>query len=96
MDLRLDEPLPLTARFALTRRQNAFRRYYLGRGRLPRVDRLHPADVRSLTYDSAVPISVQTVQSNFEQGYDMMSAQDGPNNVQARINVDTAHCITPP
>lgn len=59
-------------------------------------NRLHPADVRSFTYDNAATISVQTIQGYFEQGYDVVSAQDGPNNVQARINVNTARGITPP
>ncbi|MFH2006078.1 MAG: glycerophosphodiester phosphodiesterase family protein [bacterium] len=59
-------------------------------------NRLHPAGVRSFTYDSAIPISVQTIQGYFEQGYDVVSAQDGPNNVQARITVNTARSITPP
>lgn len=59
-------------------------------------NRLHPAGVRSFIYDRATPISVQTIQGYFEQGYDVVSAQDGPNNVQARINVNSARGITPP
>jgi hypothetical protein len=59
-------------------------------------NRLHPAGVRSFTYDSATPISVSTIQGHFEHGYDVVSAQNGPNNVQARKNVNTARGLSPP
>ncbi|MBI5481209.1 MAG: hypothetical protein HY906_20290, partial [Deltaproteobacteria bacterium] len=59
-------------------------------------NRLHPAGIRSFTYDSATPISVATIQGYFEHGYDVVSSQNGPNTVQARINVNTARGISPP
>jgi hypothetical protein len=59
-------------------------------------NRLHPAGIRSFTYDSATPISTATIQGYFENGYDVVSAQNGPNNVQARKNVNTARGISPP
>jgi hypothetical protein len=57
---------------------------------------LHPAGIRSFTYDSAAAPSVATLQGHFESGYDVVSAQSGPNNVQARKNVNTARGISPP
>jgi hypothetical protein len=59
-------------------------------------NRLHPAGVRSFTYDSATPISTATIQGYFEHGYDVVSAQNGANNVQARKNVNTARGLSPP
>ena len=59
-------------------------------------NRLHPAGVRSFTYDSTTGISVGTIQGHFEGGYDVVSANNGPNNVQARQNVNTARGISPP
>ncbi|HEY3353607.1 MAG TPA: hypothetical protein VGQ83_10180, partial [Polyangia bacterium] len=58
--------------------------------------RLHPAGVRSFTYDSAAVLSVATTQGYFEGGYDVVSSQSAANNVQARKNVNTARGISPP
>lgn len=58
--------------------------------------RLHPAGIRSFTYDSAAAPSVNLLQGHYESGYDVVSAQNGPNNVQARTNVNTARGISPP
>jgi glycerophosphoryl diester phosphodiesterase len=58
--------------------------------------RLHPGGVRSFTYDSAVPISVQKIQAYFEGGYDVVSSQAAANSVQARKNVNTDRGVSPP
>jgi len=58
--------------------------------------RLHPAGVRSFTYDSATPLSIATIQSYFEHGYDVVSSQSAANAVQARRNVNSARGISPP
>jgi hypothetical protein len=58
--------------------------------------KLHPAGIRSFTYDDAASPSVAALQAHFESGYDVVSAQNGPNNVQARKNVNTARGISPP
>ena len=59
-------------------------------------NRLHPAGVRSFTYDSAATLSVAKTQQYFEGGYDVVSSQSAANNVQARKNVNTARGISPP
>jgi hypothetical protein len=59
-------------------------------------ERLHPAGVRSFTYDSATPLPTATIQSYFEHGYDVVSTQSAANGVQARRNVHSALGIEPP
>lgn len=59
-------------------------------------DRLHPAGVRSFTYDSATPLSVAAIQSYFEHGYDVVSTQSAANAVEARRLVHAARGISPP
>ena len=59
-------------------------------------ERLHPAGVRSFTYDSATPLSVAAVQSYFEHGYDVVSTQSAANAVEARRIVHAARGISPP
>jgi hypothetical protein len=58
--------------------------------------RLHPAGVRSFTYDSTTPLSEAKIQSYFEGGYDVVSSQSAANDVQARQVVNTARGVSPP
>jgi len=58
--------------------------------------KLHPANVRSFTYDSSVTASVQQLKALFDGGYDVVSAQTAANNVQARKLVNQARGISPP
>jgi hypothetical protein len=58
--------------------------------------RLHPAGVRSFTYDDAAMLSVAKIQSYFESGYDVVSTQSAANAVQARKAVHAARGVTPP
>jgi len=59
-------------------------------------ERLHPAGVRSFTYDSATPLSVAAIRSYFENGHDVVSTQSAANAVEARRNVNAARGISPP
>jgi glycerophosphoryl diester phosphodiesterase len=59
-------------------------------------DRLHPAGVRSFTYDSATPLSVAAIRSYFEHGYDVVSSQSAANAVEARQAVNSARGVSPP
>ena len=59
-------------------------------------ERLHPAGVRSFTYDSATPLAIATIQSYFEHGYDVVSTQSAANAVEARRSVNSARGISPP
>lgn len=58
--------------------------------------KLHPANVRSFTYDSSLTASVQQLKAYFTGGYDVVSAQTAANAVQARIQVNQARGISPP
>jgi len=58
--------------------------------------KLHPANVRSFTYDSSLTASVQQIVAYFNGGYDVVSAQTAANAVQARIQVNQARGISPP
>ena len=58
--------------------------------------RLHPAGVRAFTYDSSGTASVQEFKALFDQGFDVVSANATPNNLQARIQVNQGRGITPP
>jgi hypothetical protein len=58
--------------------------------------RLHPAGVRSFTYDSTTPLSVATIRGYFQGGYDVVSTQSAANGVQARQIVNTARGVSPP
>jgi hypothetical protein len=59
-------------------------------------DRLHPAGVRSFTYDNAAAPSVAQLSAHYDAGYEAVSSQSGPNGVQARAATNTAHGVTPP
>jgi len=58
--------------------------------------KLHPANVRSFTYDSSITASVQQLKALFDGGYDVVSAQTAANAVQARMQVNQARGISPP
>ena len=58
--------------------------------------RLHPAGIRSFTYDSATPLLAAKIQAYFEGGFDVVSTQSAANAVEARKKVNTAHGYFPP
>ncbi len=58
--------------------------------------KLHPAGVRAFAYDNSATASVAELQGLFTEGFDVVSAQTGANDVQARIAVNTARGVSPP
>jgi len=58
--------------------------------------RLHPAGIRSFTYDSAAAASVRSFEGLFNDGFDVVSANATGNNLQARMRVNMARGIAPP
>ena len=58
--------------------------------------KLHPAGIRSFTYDSTAVLSAAKIQSYYEGGYDVVSTQSAANAVTARKTVNTARGISPP
>ncbi len=58
--------------------------------------RLHPAGVRSFTYEDSQFATTGDLQALFEAGYDVVSANTGANAVEARIAVNQARGVTPP
>lgn len=58
--------------------------------------RLHPAGIRSFTYDSATPLLAPKIQTYFEGGFDVVSTQSAANAVQARKVVNAARGVVPP
>jgi hypothetical protein len=58
--------------------------------------RLHPAGVRSFTYDSSATAGVAELQALYQKGFDVVSAQTGANNVKARIAVNQSRGVSPP
>lgn len=58
--------------------------------------KLHPAGVRSFTYDSATPLLTAKIQAYFEGGFDVVSSQSAANAVEARKKVNTANGYLPP
>jgi glycerophosphoryl diester phosphodiesterase len=58
--------------------------------------RLHPAGIRSFTYDSSVTAPVSELQGLYTQGFDVVSSQAGTNGVQAREAVNQSHAVSPP
>jgi Glycerophosphoryl diester phosphodiesterase family len=58
--------------------------------------KLHPANVRSFTYDSAATASVADLRGLFEHGFDVVSANATANDLQARAAVNAARGISPP
>lgn len=57
---------------------------------------LHPAGVRAFTYDNAATASVAELQALYDQGFDVVSSQQGENGVAARRIANQARGITPP
>ena len=58
--------------------------------------KLHPANVRSFTYDSSATASVAELKALFDQGFDVVSANTTTNNGAARVAVNTGRSISPP
>jgi len=58
--------------------------------------RIHPAGLRSFTYDSAQVATVAHLQGLFETGFDVVSSNAGANDVQARINANQSRGVSPP
>src|SRR5258706_3816303 len=58
--------------------------------------KLHPAGVRAFIYDNAAAPSVAQLEAHYTAGFDAVSSQSGTNGVQARVDVNTAHGISPP
>ncbi len=59
-------------------------------------DQLHPAGVRSFTYDSAASPSASQLGAHYTAGYDAVSSQSGPHGVEARSTANTARGVSPP
>lgn len=58
--------------------------------------KLHPAGIRTFTYDSATPLLTNKIQAYFEGGFDVVSTQSAANAVGARKKVNTARGYSPP
>jgi hypothetical protein len=58
--------------------------------------RIHPAGLRTFTYQDAELATVSQLQALFEKGFDVVSANAGANAVQARISVNQARGVDPP
>jgi Glycerophosphoryl diester phosphodiesterase family len=58
--------------------------------------KLHPAGVRAFAFDNSATASVAELQGLFTEGFDVVSAQTGANDVQARIAVNTSRGVSPP
>jgi glycerophosphoryl diester phosphodiesterase len=59
-------------------------------------DKLHPANIRSFTYDSSATASAQELQDLYDQGFDVVSSQVGATGVTARMTVNQARGVSPP
>lgn len=57
--------------------------------------RLHPAGVRSFTYDRTAQ-SVEEIRGLYDHGFDVVSTQFGDNGVAARVQVNEARGVSPP
>ena len=58
--------------------------------------RLHPAGIRSFTYDASGTLTQSQIKAYFDQGYDVVSSQKGTEAVNARIQVNTTRGVSPP
>jgi glycerophosphoryl diester phosphodiesterase len=58
--------------------------------------RIHPAGLRTFTYQDAELATVAMLQALFEKGFDVVSANAGANAVEARINVNQSRGVDPP
>jgi hypothetical protein len=58
--------------------------------------KLHPAGVRAFTYDNSSTATSATLKALFDQGYDVVSSNLTAPDVQARIQVNQMHGVSPP
>ena len=58
--------------------------------------KLHPAGKRSFTYDNAASPSVAQLKAHFDNGFEVVSAQNAANDVQARQAANQARGVSPP
>ena len=58
--------------------------------------RLHPAGIRTFTYDRSATLSQQQIKTYFDTGFDVVSTQLATNAVNARKQVNTARGVSPP
>ena len=58
--------------------------------------KLRPAGMRSFTYDSAASPTVQQLRDHFDQGFQVVSAQNAANDLQARQGANQAGGVSPP
>ncbi len=58
--------------------------------------KLHPAGIRSFTYDSGGAASEAQLHAHFDEGFDVVSANATANNLKARVAVNKARGVTPP
>jgi glycerophosphoryl diester phosphodiesterase len=58
--------------------------------------RLHPAGIRSFTYDKGQTLSTSAVKAHFDGGFDVVSTDVTKKAVAARIQVNTERGISPP
>jgi len=59
-------------------------------------NKLHPAGVRSFTYDDGELTGESTFQGYFEGGFDVVSANAAANDMQARVVVNKKRGVSPP
>ncbi len=58
--------------------------------------RLHPAGIRSFTYDNGMLLTAAQLKAHFDDGYDVVSANAAMPLLQARQQVNTARGVAPP
>jgi glycerophosphoryl diester phosphodiesterase len=58
--------------------------------------KLHPHGMRSFTYDSSATAQVADLVAHYDQGFDVVSTQQGANGVTARMQANQARGVTPP
>jgi hypothetical protein len=58
--------------------------------------KLHPAGVRAFIYDNSATPTVSLLAGHYNEGFDVVSSQSGPNGVAARQQINTARGVTPP
>ena len=59
-------------------------------------NRIHPAGLRAFIYDNDATPTVMSLLAHYNLGFDVVSAQKGAPNVQARIQTNQAAGISPP
>jgi hypothetical protein len=58
--------------------------------------RLHPAGIRSFTYDSSGTVTEAQLKAYYDQGYDVVSSNKAVNGVNARKTVNGLRGVSPP